>query len=89
VDTRSLPYRAYLLAIAGVPALGLLMSFREVQKLYAVIGAVFVPLLAVGLLLLNGRRAWVGGFVNRWPTILMLLAAIAFFGGLAWTKWLG
>ncbi len=45
VDTRSTPYRAYLLAIAIVPMLGLFMSFREIQKLYAVIGAMFIPCL--------------------------------------------
>lgn len=89
VDTRSAPYRIYLLAIATLPALGLLMSFKEVQKLYAVIGATFIPLLAVVLLILNGRRAWVGGFTNRWPTVAALLAAVAFFGWMAWKKWMG
>jgi Mn2+/Fe2+ NRAMP family transporter len=89
VDTRSTPYRAYLFAIATVPMLGLPMSFKEVQKLYAVLGAMFIPLLAVILLILNGRRAWVGGFVNRWPTVGTLLATLAFFGWFAWMKVVG
>lgn len=87
IDTRSAPYRVYLLGIAIVPTLGLLMSFREVQKLYAVIGAMFIPMLALVLLILNGRRAWVGDLANRKPTVAALVAAIAFFGWMAWRQW--
>ncbi len=84
VDTRSRPYRAYQLAIAVVPMLGLFWSFREVQKIYAVIGASFVPLLALVLLILNGRSEWVGAdFVNRMPTVAVLLATLAFFSWIA------
>ena len=87
IDTRSAPYRGYLLGMAIVPILGLLMSFREVQKLYAVIGAMFIPMLALVLLILNGRREWVGDLTNRKPTIVALLAAIAFFGWMGWRQW--
>jgi Mn2+/Fe2+ NRAMP family transporter len=87
--TKSMPYRVYLLAIAFLPMLGLLMSFKEVQKLYAVIGAMFIPLLAIALLILNGKHAWVGDFANRPLTIVMLLATLAFFGSMAWMKWVG
>jgi hypothetical protein len=55
-------------------------DFREVQKLYATIGAGFMPLLTVALLILNGRSDWVGErHRNRWPTVLALLAVLAFF----------
>jgi Mn2+/Fe2+ NRAMP family transporter len=87
--TKSMPYRVYLFAIAFLPMLGLLMSFKEVQKLYAVIGAMFFPLLAIALLILNGKGAWVGDFTNRPLTIVMLLATLAFFGSMAWMKWVG
>ena len=87
VDTRCLPYRAYLVAIATVPTLGLLVSFKEVQKVYAVIGAAFIPILALVLLVLNGRRSWVCDFVNRWPTAIALIGALAFFAGMAWARW--
>ena len=86
--TKSLPYRVYLFAIAFIPMLGLLMSFKEVQKLYAVIGAIFIPMLAVALLILNGKRAWMGKFTNRPLTIVMLIATLAFFGSMAWMKWM-
>jgi hypothetical protein len=69
--------------------LGLFISFKEVQKLYAVIGALFIPLLAIGLLIFNGRRAWVGEHINRPLTIVVLLATLIFFGLMAWMKWAG
>lgn len=89
VDTRTLPYRLYLVGIAFVPMLGLLMSFRQAQKLYAIVGAAFMPLLALALLILNGRRAWVGDRVNRPATVAALSATLAFFGWMAWRKWVG
>jgi hypothetical protein len=79
VDTRSLPYRAYQLAIATVPMLGLFFSFREVQKVYAVVGALFIPMLALVLLILNGRRTWVGAMKNRGLTVAVLVATLLFF----------
>ena len=77
--TRSRPYRAYLLALAIVPVYWLTMSFSTVQKAYAITGAVFIPLLAVTLLVLNGRRGWVDDrFRNRRLTTIILLLATAF-----------
>jgi hypothetical protein len=59
------------------------VSFKEVQKLYAVTGALFVPALAVALLVLNGRRAWVGArFANGWAMGLALWGALVFFSAL-------
>ncbi|MGH8221764.1 MAG: Nramp family divalent metal transporter [Woeseiaceae bacterium] len=85
VDTRGAPYRIYLLLLASVPMLGLFFSFREVQKLYAVIGAWFFPLLALALLIFNGRKAWVGGrAANRPSTAVVLAGVLAFFSWVAW-----
>ncbi len=67
--------------------LGLLIGFKEIQKIYAVIGALFVPLLAVALLILNGKREWMGSYTNQALSIIVLLAALAFFGAMAWMKW--
>ena len=55
VDINAWPYRLYLIAIALIPMVGLWMSFKEVQKFYSVIGATFIPLLAVSLLFMNGN----------------------------------
>ena len=86
VDTRSRPYRVYLFLLAFVPMLGLFGGFRQVQKAYAVFGALFMPLLAVTLLVLNGRSAWIGEKLRNRPltsaflvaTVLFFLAAFAF-----------
>ena len=86
VDTRSWPYRGYLLAIAFLPMPGLMMGFREIQKLYAIIGAAFLPLLAVALLVMNSNRNWLGSHANRWPSQVMLGATVIFFIGLALSR---
>ena len=46
-----------------------------------------MPLLAVALLILNGRRVWMEAHVNRPLTIVVLLATLGFFGLMAWMKW--
>lgn len=82
VDTRGAPYRGYLLGLATVPALGLFTGFATVQKLYAVVGAFFLPLLALVLLLLNGRRgadAVPEALRNRPATTGTLLVTLLFF----------
>lgn len=85
VDTAGPVYRGALLALATVPLLGLLVSFREVQRLYATVGALFVPALALLLLGMN-RRAWVGGARNGPVAVVALLGTLGFF---AWMALLG
>jgi hypothetical protein len=74
------------MAIATVPMLGLFFSFREVQKVYAVAGALFIPMLALVLLILNGRRAWVGALKNRGLTVAVLLTALIFFAWIGFAR---
>ena len=84
VDTQAWPYRAFLVSIATVPMLGLFFSFRDIQMIYAVTGALLFPVLALALLVFNGRANWVGPkFVNRPPTIALLVVVLAFFSFLA------
>jgi hypothetical protein len=72
-------YRGYLLGLATMPSLGLFLSFRRLQKTYAVFGLLFVPLLALVLLKLNGRGDWVGpGQRNGWLARLTLVFALLF-----------
>ena len=85
VDTSGRPYRTYLLLIALVPMLGLFFSFREMQKLYAVIGAWFFPLLVLALMIFNGRRKWIGErHANRPLTAVTLASVLVFFSWMAW-----
>jgi Mn2+/Fe2+ NRAMP family transporter len=80
IDTTSPLYRRYVAIIAFVPMLGLFTSFQQAQKLYAVTGAFFFPLLALGLLLLNGRAKWIGEQYKYGPlAIISLVATLLFF----------
>ncbi len=77
--TRTRAYRAYLLILTFVPLLSLAASFKEIQKLYAIVGAAFIPLLAFVLLLLNTREKYVGAMKNRLlDNLLLLIALLAF-----------
>lgn len=81
---RSKPYRVYLIVLATLPMLGLAYSFEAVQKLYAMVGATFIPVLALALLLLmSGHRTGLGAQRNGPIAITALLAALLFFVGLA------
>jgi Mn2+/Fe2+ NRAMP family transporter len=85
IDMRSGVYRGYLLALATVPAAGLWFGFVSIQKAYSVLGAVAMPLLALALLVLNGRSRWVGpAFRNRPLTVAALIAVLLFFLYAAW-----
>ena len=87
INTRSLPYQVYLFAIAVIPAAGLWTRFVTMQKLYAVIGALFIPMLAAALLILNSRARLIGQqYRNSWYTTLFLLAIIALFALAGWVK---
>ena len=74
--TRS--YRAYLIGIAIVPLVLLWLSVRQIQLAYAVMGALFMPLLALTLLIMNNREPWVrrwfrnGRFINAVLVISLL-----------------
>jgi len=85
VSTDSRPYRFYLYALALVPMIAVPFSFRQIQKYYAIVGALFMPFLAVALLYLNGRAAWIGKrHRNRWPAIVALAATVLFFVYAGW-----
>ena len=85
VDTRSLPYQLYLFALATVPAAGLWMSFQKAQLLYAVVGALFIPMLALVLLVLAGRSRLIGRQYRNSPLVsLLLVGALAFFIFAGW-----
>ena len=69
-----------MLFIAIVPLPLLWWPVAEVQKLYAVGGALFMPLLALTLLLMNRRSDWVGkAFRQHGIITLTLVLTIAFF----------
>ncbi len=56
----SKPYKIYLLGLTFAPIPMLWFPFDLVQTNYALLGAVFIPLLAFTLLTLNNSKKWVG-----------------------------
>jgi hypothetical protein len=73
-------YRAFLLAIALLPMAQLGITVERAQLLYAVMGSLFMPFLALTLLLMNTRRGWVrDGFVSGWITHAALVATFTLF----------
>ena len=84
--TRSGAYRGFLIGLSVIPIPLLFLSFANAQKYYAVLGACFIPLLAGLLLVMNGRRSWVGCHRNGVWSIIGLLSALVLFGRFAWLK---
>ncbi len=81
VDTNSLPYRSYLIGIAVVPISGLILfDFRSAVKIYALVGACFIPMLATALLFLNGNKQLVGpdNRNSRFTTTMLVITLIVF-----------
>lgn len=80
VDTKSAPYRIFLLALAILPLVQVRYTFEDVQRSYVVTGALFIPILAVALLIMNGRSAWVGPrHRNSRLTTSLLIVVLLFF----------
>lgn len=72
-------WRMYLVALALVPLPMLWAPLQRAQLAYAVMGALFMPLLAVTLLWMNNRRAWVGELRNGWLINAALVATLLLF----------
>ena len=69
-----------LLLLACVPMLGLGTGFAQIQKFYAIAGALFMPALALLLLWLNNRLPLLG---NRWLANAGLLLTLLCFSAFA------
>ena len=77
---RSASYRVWLTFLATVPLLLLRWPVAPLQLAFGITGAMLLPLLALTLLLMNNRRAWVGSFRTGVATNVVLCVALAFFG---------
>ena len=85
VDTNSKPYRFYLYAMASIPMIGLWVGFATMQKFYAIFGALFIPMLAFVLLVLNGRAKNIGeAYRNHYFTSAILIIILLFFLTVIW-----
>ena len=73
-------YRAYLVALATLPLTLLWFRVQEVQLVYGVVGALFMPFTALALLVLNNRTRLVGREFRNGVVVNALLAfTLAFF----------
>lgn len=79
-------YKAYLVAITIAPLPLLFFSLKQVQLAYAILGALFMPLLALTLLILNNRRSLVDRFRSGVIANLALLVTLGFFGAVGYRK---
>lgn len=85
--TKTKAYRVYLYGLAIVPLPLLWLSVKQAQLAYAVFGSLFMPLLALTLLIMNNRRDWVGDRFRNGPvTNAVLVATLAFFGFVLFSK---
>jgi Mn2+/Fe2+ NRAMP family transporter len=79
VDCDSRFYRGYMYAMATIPMLGLWVGFARMQKTYAIVGVLFVPMLAAALLRMNGKAGWIGSRYRNRPWTSVVLASILLF----------
>ncbi len=80
VDVQAPAYRWVLYAMATLPILGLWLGFSKVQRLYAIVGALFLPMMSAVLLVLNRPNGPLGRERGNGPaTTLGLGLTLAFF----------
>jgi len=79
VDPDSRFYRGTMYAMATIPMLGLWVGFARMQKTYAIVGVLFVPMLAAALLRMNGNAEWIGNRYRNRPWTSIVLASILLF----------
>lgn len=80
------PFRVWLLILALVPILALEFSFKDVQKWYSMVGALFMPVLAATLLWLNRKQLVTDQFKNGAVVTTVLVTVLLFFLYLAVRK---
>ena len=79
VDPDSRIYRGTMYAMATIPMVGLWVGFARMQKTYAIVGVLFVPMLAAALLRMNGKTGWIGSRYRNRPWTSAVLASILIF----------
>jgi Mn2+/Fe2+ NRAMP family transporter len=88
--SRTAAYRGYLIAISIVPLALLWGTVRQVQLAYAVMGALFMPLLALTLLILNTQNRLVGErFRSGWLINALLVATLVLFAYMGYLQLTG
>ena len=85
--TKTSAYKIYLFAISILPLPVLWISVKKVQLIYAVFGSLFMPLLALTLLILNNHSQWISKkFHTKLITNIVLVLTLVFFGYIGYIK---
>ena len=85
--SQSQEYFYFQIALAVIPLLGLWVSFKNAQQFYALTGALFIPLMALALLILNNCKIK-KAFSNGWISNIALCITLLFFAYLAAAKFM-
>lgn len=75
-------YKFYLLFISVVPITSFWVKFEVIQLAYAFVGALFIPALALSLLILNNDKSLPKIYQNTWKSNLLLSLCLIFFVGI-------
>jgi hypothetical protein len=79
--TKTKPYKLYLVALTFIPIPLLWMTVKSAQLTYAILGSLFMPLLALTLLIMNNKANWIGTENrNNLLTNFVLIVTLCFFG---------
>ncbi|MEH6345379.1 MAG: Nramp family divalent metal transporter [Bermanella sp.] len=81
------PYKSWLWLLALVPMLSLVMPFKEIQKLYSVVGAFFMPILALSLLWLNNKHVTENFKNGKWLNLSLVLVFLFFILATLYKWW--
>lgn len=72
-------YGYYAIALAFVPMISLFLKFQAIQLAYAIMGALFMPLLAISLLCLNRKKFISAEFLSpAWEKAILVFTLIFF-----------
>ncbi len=78
--TKTKSYKIYLCAISVIPLPLLWMSLKTAQLTYAILGSLFLPLLALTLLIMNNNKKWIGKeYRNGITANIVLIITLVFF----------
>ena len=79
-------YKYFLFALGLIPITSLWLKFESIQLAYAFFGALFIPCLALSLLILNNSKAVDKKYKNKWLSNLVLFLSLVFFIGIGVDK---
>ncbi len=78
ITTKAKPYRIYAILLSTVPLISLWIKFEKIQLTYAVVGALFMPLLSLSLIYLTNKKWMKNLNSNLFQNLLYFLIFLCF-----------